>query len=329
MAIGSIALLSCALILPMHPLVRPRSPQCMMKSYDTSKPYDAASSPEPLGEEEEELMATLVEPAADEPAVVEPAADDTAAIGDDEQELLMALRRARARGGVAELIELGRAIETADSAGVDAECVTMVEARQYAEENGGFLVKVADTAAKAAESVGKAIKGAAPISDDEQVAKDVAGVVGALAGAGTLAALGFDIASLDLDFLVVLFGAGAAVLAEDDKGVVGSTLRGIGNVATPVINATVTRRRRSPSTPRRSSGCTRGPSPRSASRPPSASAWAGPPPRRRRRLRRRRRRRAFDCRPLVAVGGGGGRDSGPGRPGSSGPGTRSERENGG
>ena len=65
-------------------------------------------------------------------------------------------------------------------------------------------------------------------------------MVGALAGAGTLAALGFDIASLDLDFLVVLFGAGAAVLAEDDKGVVGSTLRGIGNVATPVINATVT-----------------------------------------------------------------------------------------
>ena len=183
MAIGSIALLSCALILPMHPLVRPRSPQCMMKSYDTSKPYDAASSPEPLGEEEEELMATLVEPAADEPAAVEPAAavDEPAAIGDDEQELLMALRRARARGGVAELIELGRAIETADSAGVDAECVTMVEARQYAEENGGFLVKVADTAAKAAESVGKAIKGAAPISDDEQVAKDVAGVVGALA----------------------------------------------------------------------------------------------------------------------------------------------------
>ena len=56
MAIGSIALLSCALVLPMHPLVRPRSPQCMMKSYDTSKPYDAASSPEPLGEEEEELM---------------------------------------------------------------------------------------------------------------------------------------------------------------------------------------------------------------------------------------------------------------------------------
>ena len=171
MAIGAFALLSCALILPMHPLVRPRSPQCMMKSYDTSKPYDAASSPEPLGEEEEELMATLVEPAADEPAAVEPAAvEEPAAIGDDEQELLMALRRARARGGVAELIELGRAIETADSAGVDAECVTMVEARQYAEENGGFLVKVADTAAKAAESVGKAIKGAAPISDDEQVA---------------------------------------------------------------------------------------------------------------------------------------------------------------
>ena len=101
MAIGSIALLSCALILPMHPLVRPRSPQCMMKSYDTSKPYDSPSSPEPLGEEEEELMATLVEPAEAEPAAVEPAADDTAAIGDDEQELLMALRRARARGGVA------------------------------------------------------------------------------------------------------------------------------------------------------------------------------------------------------------------------------------
>ena len=79
--------------------VRPRAPQCMMKSYDTSKPYDAASSPEPLGEEEEELMATLVEPAEAEPAAVEPAADDTAAIGDDEQELLMALRRARARGG--------------------------------------------------------------------------------------------------------------------------------------------------------------------------------------------------------------------------------------
>ena len=155
MAIGAFALLSCALIIPTHPLVRPRSPQCMMKSYDTSKPYDAASSPEPLGEEEEELMATLVEPAASEPAVVEPAADDTAAIGDDEQELLMALRRARARGGVAELIELGRAIETADSAGVDAASGTMVEARQYAEENGGFLVKVAESATKAAESVAK------------------------------------------------------------------------------------------------------------------------------------------------------------------------------
>ena len=72
MAIGAFALLSCALILPMHPLVRPRSPQCMMKSYDTSKPYDAASSPEPLGEEEEELMATLVEPAA---LVVEPSGE--------------------------------------------------------------------------------------------------------------------------------------------------------------------------------------------------------------------------------------------------------------
>ena len=55
MAIGAFALLSCALILPMHPLVRPRSPQCMMKSYDTSKPSKPPAAGRPaLGVEAEQ-----------------------------------------------------------------------------------------------------------------------------------------------------------------------------------------------------------------------------------------------------------------------------------
>ena len=71
---------------------------------------------------------------------------------------------------------------------------TMVQAREYVESKGGFLVKVSAAVEK--------IKQVAPINSDDQVAKDVGNAVGLLAGAGALAAIGLDLASLDLDLLV-------------------------------------------------------------------------------------------------------------------------------
>jgi len=78
----------------------------------------------------------------------------------------------------------------------------------------------------------------APIASDEEIAKDVGNAVGLLTGAGTVAALGLDVASLDADMLALTVGVGAAVVAEEDTGVVGSTFRTVGNVASPVIKVT-------------------------------------------------------------------------------------------
>jgi len=154
----------------------------------------------------------------------------------DENELMMALLRAKARDGRAELMQLGRAIEVAEEAGVAADSDAMVQAREFVKAKGGIFMKVTATASKVAE----AVKEAVPIAGEAQVAKDVANAVGLLAGAGTAAALGFDLASLDIDFLVLAFGAGAAVIAEEDEGFVGSSLRAIGNIANPVFNVTAT-----------------------------------------------------------------------------------------
>ena len=101
----------------------------------------------------------------------------------------------------------------------------------------------AERAAKAARNLGQRITEAVtsvPIADDAQIAKDVGNAVGLLTGVGAAAALGLDVASLDLDILVLAFGVGAAVVAEEDQGAIGSSFRTVGNVASPVLNVTKT-----------------------------------------------------------------------------------------
>lgn len=166
---------------------------------------------------------------SDAPAVdIAPAAPDADVA---EQQLTQALIRAQGpRGGRAELVELGNAIQAAELAGVGAAADAMLEAREFVASKGGLLVK--------AKAVAEAVKTAAPINADEVVKKDVGTAVGLIAGLGAAAAVGVDLASIDLDILAAGVGITAAVLAEEDEGIVGSSLRAVGNVANPVFNAT-------------------------------------------------------------------------------------------
>ena len=127
-------------------------------------------------------------------------------------------------------MELGNAIQAAELAGVGAAADAMLEAREFVASKGGLLVK--------AKAVAEAVKTAAPINADEVVKKDVGTAVGLIAGLGAAAAVGVDLASIDLDILAAGVGITAAVLAEEDEGIVGSSLRAVGNVANPVFNAT-------------------------------------------------------------------------------------------
>ena len=89
---------------------------------------------------------------------------------------------------------------------------------------------VTKTAAKTAAAATKATE-----IPEDGVEKDVGTAIALLTGAGSLAAMGGEIASIDADILALAAGAAAAVVADEDTGIAGRTLRGVGNVATPVL----------------------------------------------------------------------------------------------
>ena len=125
---------------------------------------------------------------------------------------------------VASWYDSGTRLNTADMKGVVVPTTIGDDVR----------AKVGATIATLADKTAAAATKATEIPEDG-VEKDVGTAIALLTGAGSLAAMGGEIASIDADVLALAAGAAAAVVADEDTGIAGRTLRGVGNVATPVL----------------------------------------------------------------------------------------------
>ena len=96
----------------------------------------------------------------------------------------------------------------------------------------------ASTGGGLVQSIQNKAREATDISDEEAVRRDVGTAAAAVGAAGTLAVLGADLLSVDADLLALGLGASAAVVAEEDEGVAGRSLRAVGSVASPVLKTT-------------------------------------------------------------------------------------------
>ena len=96
------------------------------------------------------------------------------------------------------------------------------------------LVSIEELVTKTAAKTAAATTKATEIPEDG-VEKDVGTAIALLTVRVLSPAMGGEIASIDADVLALAAGAAAAVVADEDTGIAGRTLRGVGNVATPVL----------------------------------------------------------------------------------------------
>ena len=122
------------------------------------------------------------------------------------------------------------------------EAQTTAEAEESAPTAAPAAAPVTERRSGMLQDMGRGIvtaaKKATAIPDEAEVAKDVSTAVALLSGVGAFAAMGATVAELDADLLALGLGASAAVIAEEDEGLAGRSLRAVGKVATPVLKTT-------------------------------------------------------------------------------------------